>query len=584
MTDSPASSREGVVYFGLAALMLMYVVLRAAYVPFVHDEATSFIAYAQPGTFLPFASMWDANNHYLNSLCGHIGYRVFGLHPLALRWASVLSYLLFAWCVWRLGARTERPLIRWLLWSALLACPFMLDFFSLFRGYGPAMALLLLAVHQASRYLESHSERSLAVSLLAMNAAMGFMLGLLPLALVLLMALFTAASRVRRHIVIGIALGMIPLIPIALLANHMAALGLLYQGDTDGYASTTIGSLVKFTFGVVGDRWPQWLVLFSTFITALLLWMQRRARMPHHLMLVAALLWGEWALRWLLAGTIGLNHAEDRTALHVLVLFILFVAFTTDALRRLHAAAWLLAIPLTAFPLRAAFTANLDRTALWPEQSIPDRFIARIEALEKELDRPAIVGAHRLATMPFGLQRRLRGGEGDATAASWPNSLADARIGMRGVPFDNDQRFAIADSSPNGLRLFLRSPPWHSTLERDSAFVMESNGGMRSVGLPIPARIIQSKDVVVEMSGSLRATSTLDLRTCIAVYDSAGAVLHVDHLMLTTRRAFWDGERWRTALAIPREPLAARAEFFFWEISHGPFTVSEGRMRVLAMH
>ncbi|HRD51013.1 MAG TPA: hypothetical protein PKY96_00330 [Flavobacteriales bacterium] len=583
MTDSPASSREGVVFFGLAALMLMYVVLRAAYVPFVHDEATSFIAYAQPGTFLPFASMWDANNHFLNSLCGHAGYRLFGLHPLALRWASVLSYVLFAWCAWHLGERIGRPIIRWLLWLALLACPFLLDFFSLFRGYGPAMALLLLAVYQASCYLESRSERSLAVSLLAMSAAMGFMLGLLPLALVLQLALFTAAYRVRRHTVIGIALGLIPLLLIALLAKHMAALGLLYHGGTDGYASTTIGSLLKFTFGVVGEGRPQWLVLFTTFLTALLIWMQRRAGIPHHLMLVAAMLWGEWALRWLLACTIGLNYAEDRTALHVLVLFILFVAFTADALRRLHAAAWLLAIPLLALPLRVAFTANLDRTALWPEQSIPGRFMARIEALEKELDRPAIVGAHRLATMPFGLQRRLRGGEGDATAANWPNALADARIEMLGVPFDNDQRFALADSASNGLRLYVRSPMWHSTLQRDSAFAMESDGGMRSVGLPIPAQLIQASDVIVDVSGSLRATSTLDLRACVAVYDSTGAVLHVDHLMLTTRRALWNGEHWRTALAIPREPLAARAEFFLWEIGHGPFKLSQGRMRVHAM-
>ncbi|MFZ1691855.1 MAG: hypothetical protein WAT74_01550 [Flavobacteriales bacterium] len=584
MKSVSASTRERGLFIGLAALMFAYVLLRATLVPFVHDEATSFIAYAQPGAILPFVSMWDANNHYLNSLCGHIGYRVFGLHPLALRWASVLSYVLFAWCAWRLGARIERLRIRWLMWSALLACPFLLDFFSLFRGYAPGVAYLLLALDQAQRFLESGSKRNLVASLISMNAALGFMLGLLPITLVLLVALFVVAYRTRRHLVLWIALGLMPFIQMALLARHMAALGLLYHGDTVGYASTTIGSLLKVAFGIEGDGWPLVLALFMALITARLIAMRRRVRLPHHLMLVAALLWGEWALRMLLARAFDVNYAEGRTALHVLVLFVVFVAYAADALQRSRVTAWLLALPLIVFPLRSAFTANFDRTVLWPEQSIPARFIARIESLEKEIDRPAIVGAHRLATMPFGLQRRLRGGEGDATAANWPNSLADARIEMRGVPFDQDPRYALADSAPNGLRLYLRSPKWHSTLVGESAFNMESKGGLRSEGLPIPAHLLRSSDVIVEVSGALRATSTLDLRACVAVFDSADTALFVDHLMLTTRRAFWDGERWRTALAIPRTPLAARAEFFFWEIGHEPYMVSDGRLRVHAMH
>lgn len=570
-------------FVALTLLVQAYVFLRALDVPLVHDEATSFIAYAQPGTFLPFASMWDANNHFLNSLCGHLGFRLFGLHPLALRWASLLSYVLYAWCVWRMGARIERNFIRWMLWLALLACPFLLDFFSLFRGYGPAMALLLLAVHHAVGFLETSATRRLVASLLSLGTALGFMLGLLPVAMVLLAVLLARAWRAREPLAIWFALGLAPFILFALLARHMGKLGLLYQGTTEGYVITTIGSLLRFAFGAEDAIWRVAIVLFMALVSAGLVLMHGRAGLPKGIVVVGALLWCEWPLRWLLAATIGLNYAEDRTALHVLLLFIVFIAFAADAFRRKHPAAWLLALPLLVFPLRTAITANLDRTALWPEQSIPSRFIARIEALEEKLERPAIVGMHRLAGLPYGLQRRLHFGEGDGTATLWPNTPADARLEVKGVPFDADPRYILADSAANGLMLCVRAEPWQGHSIIDTLFEVQSVGLERSRGLPIPIEHVRAGDVLALAHGALRGPDALDLRVCVAVFDSAGHALHGDHAVLATRRAVWSSEPWRTALVIPRLPLAARAELFFWEPQRRAFTVEHGRLRALAM-
>jgi len=579
----PIVRAERWAFVALTLLVQAYVVMRALDVPLVHDEATSFIAYAQPGTFLPFASMWDANNHFLNSLCGHLGFRLFGLHPLALRWASVLSYLLYAWCAWRMGARIEGRIIRWALWPALLACPFLLDFFSLFRGYGPALALLLLSVHHAVGFMETSATRRLVASLLSMCAAIGFMLGLLPVAIVLLGVLLVRAWRARAQLMAWLALGLAPLVACALLAWHMSRLGLLYQGTTEGYVSTTIGSLLTFAFGAEGAAWRVAIVLFAVPVTVGLALMHRRAKLPQGIVVVVALLWGEWALRWLLAEAAGLNYAEDRTALHVLLLFVVLIAFAADALRRAHASAGLLALPLLVFPVRTAITANLDRTALWPEQSIPARFIARIEAQEEELARPAVVGMHRLTGLPYGLQRRLRLGEGDGTATLWPNTPADARLEVKGVPFAADPRYVLADSAANGLMLFLRAEPWQGLPVIDTLFEVQSVGLERSRGLTIPIERVRTADVLVLAHGALRGPDALDVRVCVAVFDSAGQVLHGDHVVLATRRALWSGEPWRTALVIPRLPDAARAEFFFWEPQRKAFTVEHGRLRAQAM-
>lgn len=579
MSDS-ITLKERWAFVGLTSVLFAYATLRAWMVPLVHDEATSFLAYAQPGSFMPFASMWDANNHYLNSLCGHIGFKLFGLHPLALRWASALSFLLYASAAWRFGGRMSRP-VRWLLWPALLACPFALDFFSLFRGYGPALALLLVSIDQALRFAEHGATKHLAWCLLALNAALGFMIGFLPVSAVLLALLLGRAWRTRNQLVVWTVLGLTPMLMFAALARYMASLGLLYQGGTAGYLEVTVVSLLKYALGIDGAG-PAAVVTGGFMLLAIaLLLADRRIKLPSAPFVFGALLWGEFMLRWLLAYSMGLNYAEDRTALHVLLLSILFVAFSADALRRVHALAWLLALPLLVLPLRAALTANVDRTLLWPEQSVPERFIARIDSLEAALGRPAVVGMHRLALLPYGLQRRLHGCEGDGTAARWPNTPADARFAVKGVPFIEDPRYVKADSSDNGLVLYLRRDPSKGRAFADTLFEVQSVGLDRSRGLAFPVDPLRATDAIVLLHGTLRGPQPLDLRACVAVFDQAGRALHADHIMLATRRAHWDGEPWRTTLLIPRCPDAARAEVFFWEPQRKGFTIEHARMQVM---
>ncbi|MBK8225792.1 MAG: hypothetical protein IPK70_01290 [Flavobacteriales bacterium] len=581
MSD-PVTRKERWPFVGLAAVLFAYVLLRALLVPFVHDEATSFIAYAQPGTYLPFASMWDANNHYLNSLCGHVGFKLFGLHPLALRWASVLSYLLFAFAAWRFGTRMSRP-VRWLLWPALLACPFALVFFSLFRGYGPALALLLIAIEQALRYAEHSATKHLLWSLIALDAALGFMMALLPVASVLLLLLLSGAWRNRDQLVVWCVLGLLPFALFAALARYMASLGLLYQGSTAGYAEVTVASLLRYALGIDGTVLATAIAGGFFLLAIALLLVHRRIKLPSAPIVIGALLLGEFMLRWLLAKIMGLNYAEDRTALHVLLLAVLFVAFAADALRKIHARAWLVALTLLVLPLRTMLTINVDRTGLWPEQSIPERFIARIDSLEAELGRPALVGMHRLALLPFGLESRLHGNDRDGTATLWPNTPADGRFAVKGTPFDEDSRYFMADSAENGLMLYLRREAWRGSTFTDTLFELQSMGLDRSKGLAITVDRLRMSDAVVVLHGTLRGQQSLDLRACVAVFDSAGTAIHADHIMLATRRAHWSGEPWRTALLIPRCTDAARAEVFFWEPQRKGFTIEHARMRVLAM-
>ena len=125
---------EPVAYGALVIVIAVYVLLRAAWVPLVHDECASVLWFLRPAQWLPGSAHWDANNHYLGSAIGIASVRIFGEAPWSIRMGSILSFALYAWSAWRIGHLVREPLIRWCTWTALLACPFVLDFFSLFRG------------------------------------------------------------------------------------------------------------------------------------------------------------------------------------------------------------------------------------------------------------------------------------------------------------------------------------------------------------------------------------------------------------------------------------------------------------------
>ena len=575
--------RELVLYLMLAAAAGTYVVLRALFVPLVHDETTSFLAYAQPGTFLPFRSMWDANNHFLNSACGWLGYSIGGLHLFALRWASVAAFALYAWSAWRIGNRIGHRGVCWCLWCALLFCPLVIEYFSLFRGYGPALAFLLFALEAMTTYAVMHDGRSLWRALAALALANGFVLALVPLWTIALVLLAVLAKAQRRHLAVLWVVGFVPLALVVGYSFLMSRYGLLYHGSTEGFVAVTVRSLALGVFGT-GDP-----VVVSAMLAAVvggLGLVTRRAVQERSLLspsaVVAWLLVLEGIGRIAAAHIIGLNHASDRTAMHLLLLGILVVAFAADNVRTPWQWRWCFALLLLPLPLRTLTMANLEAMVLCPEQSIPAHFINYVEALEQDLGRPAVVATHRLAGHPWALQRRMGGGEGDVNAHSWPQGLSDVLIlpsvGLATV----STGYAVADSAPgNQLYLLVREPRLAAAVVSESTFRLEPVTGDRLARIQLPAHVLREHDLFVELSGTLTSPADpLDVQLIISVLDSAGQPVHGDLVFLNTRREDWNGEAWRTIRHVPRNPAAHKAFFFFRAPPAQPYALSNGRLVV----
>jgi hypothetical protein len=184
---------------GTAAVCLFsYVAVRAWRLSLTFDEAETFLSYIR-APLLSVFNVATANNHLLNTwlvrLCAAVG----GSGEFVLRLPNLLSYAFYLWFSIKI-VRTYIP--RAFLIPAFLLLnlnPYLLDFFSLCRGYGLSLGLLLGSLFYFLEFLRPRPEpfpgrtRLLAKSLglcafavLANFSVLNVFLGLVAWALVIM--------------------------------------------------------------------------------------------------------------------------------------------------------------------------------------------------------------------------------------------------------------------------------------------------------------------------------------------------------------------------------------------------------------
>lgn len=190
---------ERLLHLVIAIAAGAWLLLRAACVPLTHDEAATFQTYVLTGVYLPWQAHLDAGNHLLATAATRISYLLFGDGPLALRLFSVLAFGLWAWYAWGITRGMASAALRIAASCALLLTPFVLEFFALFRGYGLALAFLLMALHHAIAYWHRAQRIDLLLALSAASLATAASLNMLVIGAMLfgMAALRTGMSRQR---------------------------------------------------------------------------------------------------------------------------------------------------------------------------------------------------------------------------------------------------------------------------------------------------------------------------------------------------------------------------------------------------
>jgi hypothetical protein len=136
----------------LTFLLLAYSTIRAYWLSMTVDEGTTFFNLVEERTYSQIifqeSAFGTANNHILNSLLAKLGYQLFGMHVLALRLGSLVAHGFYLFFGYKITILLQKQSV----WVALTLFvllnfnPYLLDFFSLARGYSWSLAATLAGI------------------------------------------------------------------------------------------------------------------------------------------------------------------------------------------------------------------------------------------------------------------------------------------------------------------------------------------------------------------------------------------------------------------------------------------------------
>lgn len=555
--------------------------------PWVHDECASLFWYVERGEWLPGLAHWDANNHLLSTAIGLMSYKLVGLSLLGSRIGSVLAFGLYAWAAWRIGGRAERITVRWSLLFALLLCPFVLDFFSLFRGYGLQMAFWLVALDGALRYAENRGSRALAQALTGLLLANAAVLSLVPLwaAMVAFCCshiLWQRPAGWKGQALLVTLLGAMPVALAAWLSFELKERGLLYHGALDGFVEVSIGSLCRYVIGTEGSLIEWGLMGLMAGTLSIGAWLKRG-----DVLLFSALFWVDAVLRIAMALALGVNYPEDRAALHLVPLMILSAAFTADALSsRWKHAAWLI-LPLSFLPMRSMthwFLGRDDRTLLWPEQQIGKATALALHDHGVHEGRPIVVGAYHQTFLSVPYAMRVNGLEAVVPVSEgFPGGdqdlrLADDRfIEQASIGYtETDSR----DGSPSLLQrddsISLR-PLWEQEL-----FIGDNDA--EYIELLHPDTLMPGVAHAIELDAAVISDGYLDLHLVVELGEEEGLSGYRDDVPFALHRPRWNGERLHVMRNFTARSNSTRQVIYLWNPAKKPVRQLRGNLRVLRIN
>jgi hypothetical protein len=242
----------------LSCLLFGYVATRAWMLSITWDEAANYLEFTRKGFLSPFYfpfPHFGPNNHFLNTWLTFLTTRLFGPGEFSLRLPVLAAHLLFLYYTARLAGEGTSALVRVASFIVLNVNPYLLDFFSLSRGYGLAYGLLAGSVWYLYRYFQSNLQArygrlSITLAMLAVTAHLTMVHYLIALLGVLVLATILRAPpglTIGRRVLHGLRVnaGAITavtafLLPLLVVIRRLSKAGAFFYGGTSGFWRDTV--------------------------------------------------------------------------------------------------------------------------------------------------------------------------------------------------------------------------------------------------------------------------------------------------------------------------------------------------------
>jgi hypothetical protein len=402
----------------VSALAFLTILLRAYYVPFTHDEASTFFFYVQTDNYMPYKAHAYTNNHVLNSFLTAQCYKLWGASPFVLRLPNILSFLVLVYGVYRFLTRCRTWGARLMLIAFFLLTFNLLDFFALCRGYGISFAFMVLGLSFMQDYFQSRRFVHLACFVLSWQIALAANLALIQPLLVLtaLVVVFQAGRRLlfRPASLLVHAINAFMLFKWIKFALYYKKKGLFDSGMGSGFYDVSLKSLLDLLYGsshVLLQGVAALLLAGCLFFTVRAMVVSRSVWTHFFaapgIYLVAFLL---LVLAFLLQQALfSINFPENRTVLFFYIFFALAVTFSVDrywGTAAREAGLVLAAISLIGF----VFSFNLSKFMYPFYHVMPERFMTYLKKEQQRSPERLTVGGHLNREMNYAFANYRAGG------------------------------------------------------------------------------------------------------------------------------------------------------------------------------
>ncbi len=326
-------------YWLLCGLVFIVVALRAFFIPFSHDEASTFFFYIQSDNYMPYKAHVYTNNHVLNSALSNLCYHLAGSHRFVLRIPNLMAFLVLCFGVFRFFGHLNRYSSKLLLTTFMLLTFNFLDFFELCRGYGLSMAFLVLGLSYLQTYFKQKTFISLVLFSFCLQAALAA--NLIFVAIFSLLLLLIYIFQIKEKIILSFKNVLLQGANLYLLYKwikfsfYYKKQGVLDSGAGENYWDISFKSLIDMLYGTQAF-WIQALVVLL-FVVSLLtsIYLLYKSAFSFKMLFengslfvlaLAALILGFYLQKQLL----DVNYPEDRTGLFFYVFFALSVVYAAE--------------------------------------------------------------------------------------------------------------------------------------------------------------------------------------------------------------------------------------------------------------
>lgn len=412
----------------LFAGMFIYLLVRAIYVPLLHDEIATFFRFVHVGRFIPYYCEWSTNNHFLNSLLTFFSYKLFGYSPIAQRLPNLFFIPLFFWFIYKISLDLKSNWLRMIFIILILSFHNFMDFFSLSRGYGISLAMLLVSIWFTMKTLKDNKTRDYIYALLTMLLSVSAILIMVNSFIVIIVILLLNTlhhnrrkiSLLIKHFMILLFMGLLPVIFVAVYLFDMNDVGRLDYGGMEGFWEVSVKNLTNLLVGPYSSYLNVWILVM--FVLMIILFFYFLLRHPFK-KLPEAILKPQWIFFYLLTGNLigfilenklfGILYPEERTSIQFILFFIGSLVFLLDELDVNFKKVRLIPfIPFLLLPVHFVFSMNLDFSKVDTFNfNIPDRFYEIVKSIQKPGDFPPTVQAYQLRIMRWNYHNFTKKGE-----------------------------------------------------------------------------------------------------------------------------------------------------------------------------